>query len=425
MKHYDRCSPRSRGCFRPRGHDGHGKPVFPAHAGVFSSHIALAAAGAALGCIAWGDRPQALGYAPVLAVLWAMAPTRAGAFAAALTYYAGASRGIPAGAAIFFGDEASLLAGTALWLAASAALAAPWAVFWPKHGKGIAWRLSAALLAVSLPPIGIVGWANPLTAAGALLPGTKWAGLLVVWLQMIAFGIVAAQRINARHAALLALCIGAIAVTAEADGSHYQAPTAPVTGIDTRIPKSQFDSQDFLTAYWNHQALLAIAWQHAGEAAVLLPESVAGLWQNSAAALWERQKDSLPPVTFAGALEPAERGYSNTIVAITPAGSRIVYRQRLPVPVGMWRPWRPGFAVAHLRGRGTFDLDGTRYGALICYEQLMFWPVVQTFAEKPGVVLAPANSWWSKNTSIPGIQKSVMATWARLFDVPVATSHNF
>ena len=52
-------------------------------------------------------------------------------------------------------------------------------------------------------------------------------------------------------------------------------------------------------------------------------------------------------------------------------------------------------------------------------------PVVQTFAEKPGVVLAPANSWWSKNTSIPHIQKSVMAAWARLFDVPVATSHNF
>lgn len=388
------------------------------------SIIALAAAGAALGCIAWGDRPQALGYAPLLAVLWAMAPTRAGAFAAALTYYAGASRGIPAGAAIFFGDEASLLAGTALWLAASAALAAPWAVFWPRHGKGIAWRLSAALLAVSLPPIGIVGWANPLTAAGALLPGTKWAGLLVVWLQMIAFGIVAAH-INARRAALIVLCTGAIAVNAEANGTHHQAPAAPVTGIDTRIPKSQFDSQDFLTAYWNHQALLALARQHAGEAAVLLPESVAGLWQNSAAALWERQKDDLPPVTFAGALEPAESGYSNVLVAVTGAGSRVVYRQRLPVPVGMWRPWRPGFAVAHLRGRGSFDLDGTRYGVLICYEQLMFWPVVQTFAEKPGVVLAPANSWWSKNTSIPDIQKSVMATWARLFDVPVATSHNF
>ena len=84
-----------------------------------------------------------------------------------------------------------------------------------------------------------------------------------------------------------------------------------------------------------------------------------------------------------------------------------------------------GYVLLHLRGRGSFDLDGTRYGVLICYEQLMFWLVVQTFAEKPGVVLAPANSWWSKNTSIPDIQKSVMATWARLFDVPVATSHNF
>ena len=38
-------------------------------------------------------------------------------------------------------------------------------------------RAALAMVPSSIPPIGIVGWAHPITAAGELLPGGAWLGL--------------------------------------------------------------------------------------------------------------------------------------------------------------------------------------------------------------------------------------------------------
>jgi len=73
----------------------------------------------------------------------------------------------------------------------------------------------------------------------------------------------------------------------------------------------------------------------------------------------------------------------------------------------------------------VFGGGGTRYGVLVCYEQLLLWPVLQTYAERPALILAPANAWWSQETSIPEIQKTVLRAWARLFDVPTVTAFNY
>jgi hypothetical protein len=42
---------------------------------------------------------------------------------------------------------------------------------------------------------------------------------------------------------------------------------------------------------------------------------------------------------IAGAAVVARAGYDNVLVAISSDGGRILYHERMPVPVSMWQPW--------------------------------------------------------------------------------------
>ncbi|MHB8347900.1 MAG: hypothetical protein ACYDHM_12095, partial [Acidiferrobacterales bacterium] len=94
------------------------------------------------------------------------------AFAVAAIYFLTGSVGLPRGAAVFFGPHLLVL-GLLLWLASAFLLAAPYG--WMKSGRW--WAPPAALLAGALPPLGLIGWLSPLTAAGAWYPGLGFLGL--------------------------------------------------------------------------------------------------------------------------------------------------------------------------------------------------------------------------------------------------------
>lgn len=374
---------------------------------------------AAIGYFAWGEHMMALGLAVAIAYLWAQAPTRTQAGLIAFAYYLMVARGMPKGAAVFFGTDATLAIGVAFWLFTAALLAAPWALFWPKGRAGYWWRLLAVLIAITVPPLGLFGWGNPLTAAGALFPRASWFGLLATFVLMLAYCYVAASR----HTRYVLAAHAALALTLVYGGSQHD-PVTDAKGVDTTLSGVGLGRYDYMQAYRNNQALIETASKQTA-ATVLLPESVAGLWQSTTIELWS-DAEKLPQLLFLGAAEPHRGGeYSNVIVALTPMGQRIAYRQRVPVPVGMWHPWREDSAVAHWRGPGSFQLGGMRYGALLCYEQILLWPVLQTYAEKPALVLAPTNAWWSRDTSVPAVQKSIVRAWARLFGVPSVTAFNY
>src|SRR4051812_9397706 len=78
----------------------------------------------------------------------------------------------------FFGPHASVLAAVFLWALATSALASSWPLVWSPDRRQALWRSPAALLLPVLPPLGIIGFASPLTAAGLLFPRTAWCGLL-------------------------------------------------------------------------------------------------------------------------------------------------------------------------------------------------------------------------------------------------------
>src|SRR5262249_62229066 len=73
------------------------------------------------------------------------------------------------------------------------------------------WRAPLAMSATTLPPLGIIGLASPLTAAGYLFPGTAWIGLAAV--AFLPGVILATSRLPMRHRRVVWCSIAAACLT--------------------------------------------------------------------------------------------------------------------------------------------------------------------------------------------------------------------
>ena len=100
------------------------------------------------------------------------------------------------------------------------------------------------------------------------------------------------------------------------------------------------------------------------------------------------------------------------------------FKQRIPVPIGMWNPLRAASARLNISGTGLVELHGERAAILICYEQLLTWPVLASMAEHPTVLIAVANDHWVTGTPIPQFQLAAVRAWARLFRLPYLSAVN-
>jgi apolipoprotein N-acyltransferase len=73
----------------------------------------------------------------------------------------------------------------------------------------------------------------------------------------------------------------------------------------------------------------------------------------------------------------------------------------------------------------VIDFAGHRVAVLICYEQVIVWPILQSVWHHPDVLVAVANDWWARDTTIPGVQLNSARAWAKLFDLPLAVAFNY
>ena len=212
---------------------------------------------------------------------------------------------------------------------------------------------------------------------------------------------------------------------------HAEKPAA-WRGIDTEYGGTVLSGQQALAnyimrAYDTNTGLIERTAKLPARSIALYPESLAGPWTPTTADLWRPAADRLiakgsTVMLGAEVFHPSGK-YDNVIISVG-SDAGIKYRQRMPVPISMWRPYSNQGAVAHWFDSGVFELHGQRVAALICYEQLLVWPALVSLAHNPQVIVAPSNAWWSRDTSIPDIQRTALRAWARLFDVPLVTAFN-
>lgn len=372
---------------------------------------------ALVGVIGWSGEPLALPLAMLFPALWALAPSRCVAGLVAAAYFLAVSRGLPQGVANFYGSDIG--PGLFLWLVASLSFVWVHALLWtsrPGGGRAVRFGLAAVLMAV--PPFGVVGWAHPLTAAGVLFPGWGWLGLAAAAVGLIVM--------TTRAWPITAFALGGIWLWSAAT---WTAPPLPegFRGVDLDMGQSL--GRDGTLE--RQRELIASVMRAGGQGAgiVVLPESALGFWTPSVERLWREALASSDIVVIAGAAVIDPHGYDNVLVAISAQEAGILYRERMPVPVSMWQPWRrlvgrAGGARAHLFANPAVELGGQRIAPLICYEQLVVWPILQSMLHRPDAIVATGNGWWTAGTSIVAIQNASTVAWARLFARPLATAFN-
>ncbi|WP_299681363.1 carbon-nitrogen hydrolase family protein [uncultured Roseobacter sp.] len=374
--------------------------------------LAFGLVGCAIGAAAWNDHAALLPLVALFPLCFGLAPTRISAITLAMGYFLAASRGLPVGAATFFGSDIAV--GLILWLAASSVFVLVHGAFWSARPACRAFGFIAATILMAIPPFGILGWVSPVTAAGILFHGLGWVGLVAT------LGLFMALTYGKARPALLSLtCVlwaGGVLMGEEPrklDGWE---------GLESNVHYSA-GSRDFQRSFTFVTEAKRLASQADAPIAVF-PEGAMGWRTHTAEEAWKDLAKQTGKIIFAGVEYTNGKGYDNALARVTSTDVEIVYRQRMPVPVSMWRPWSEQSAKAHFDQAPMVMLGGQPTAVLICYEQLLVWPVLQSRYAGADHVLGIASLWWAEGTSIPGIQMTAMTAWARLFNMSLTVSFN-
>lgn len=370
-----------------------------------------------VGAIGWSGQAPLLPAATFFPLLWARSPTRIAAALVAAGYFLAASRGLPSGVAQFFAVD--LWVGLCFWVAAASSFVALHAALWTaRSGSEKARRYLLILALTGLPPLGITGWAHPLTAAGILFPGWGWWGLLA-----LAAGLIG---LASRIGPAIAIALSGLWLWSAASGTN-QILAEGWRGVDLEMGASlgrdrSLERQRHLIAFVQEAA-------GSGAAVVVLPESALGFWTPTLERLWREELRGSDVTVIAGAAVIEANGYDNVMVTVNEGGGRVLYRERMPVPVSMWRPWErwtgeTGGARSNLLANPVVEVAGRKIAPLICYEQLVLWPILQSMLHRPDAIVLIGNGWWTTGGNIVAIQRASAKAWSALFGVPLVISFN-
>jgi Carbon-nitrogen hydrolase len=382
---------------------------------------------------------------------WALRqPARRWGYISAASYYLGASWPIVSAARNFFGPHPAAFDAFALWMVAALLLALPWLLVWSEDRRVLLWRAPVGILLSVVPPVGLIGWASPITAAGLLFPGTSWVGVFA--LAMGTGWLASSPRF-----ALPAMTIAAIVLNVFAGPAPK---IAAWEGIDTHLGGIAHDKIDALAEFEAVEFLQRRA-LNSTASVLVFPEAVLPTWTTATDAFWDRTFDLLrargktvilgakivepsplsdfAPADLAASIATLTSGQTSLKLPappkrdLKPPFSNVlimrgehdaIFEQRIPVPIGMWRPLSRGGVPLRLTGDSVLVVGHERAAVLICYEQLLTWPILASMLHRPTAIVAVANDYWVRSTTIPKLQINAVRAWARLISVPYVSATN-
>jgi hypothetical protein len=127
-----------------------------------------------------------------------------------------------------------------------------------------------------------------------------------------------------------------------------------------------------------------------------------------------RTMETTPLHTVQG--KPSTEPTDNTMLVV--GSESATFYQRVPVPVGMWQPFDRKSVPLRLTAPGVLTIDHQRAAVLICYEQLLTFPILTSMLQHSTVIIGISNTFWVDGTTIPRYQANALRGWARLFRLP-------
>ena len=373
--------------------------------------IALFSIAALIGGLGWGGNPALHFLALLYPFVYIHSRRRLDTLSAAF-YYAASTWPIIPGAQSFFQTGHHLGKPIAIWIAITALGSLPWILFYQRRFLPLS--AIAALLALALPPMGLVTVAHPLVATGLWFPGTRWFGLALPLI------LIAAHRRLGAPLVFAVLILASLAVHA-----RFARPIADphIVAINTNVGNGSESG-----AQAAEHTLQRIALAHPN-ALLIFPESVIPDWSAAHDARWAStfaQLSAQRTGILIGTTIPIPNTQANRNVLLSRGFTEhLSYVQRVPIPLGMWQlgESRRGFPLS-LRFPATIRVWNRRAGVLMCYEQFAFWPAIQTMQRNPEMLIAPSNLYWARNTPIPAIQHLAAEDWADLWAIPLYEARN-
>lgn len=371
-----------------------------------------------IGLFAFAGIYHAMAIAVVFPFFWFNARCRSSAWILALAYYLGGLQGLLVGSAEFFGK--GLLIGGLLWFASALIHSFVWGIFWHREQR---WRLALLPLGVVVSvvtPYGFLSWVHPLSSAGVLFPRFGFIGLTLCVILICAIAAFS-TRVGRMIAGVCLLLSFAANIH---DNVTPRRGLKDWYGHDSNY-RNNAAAQDLLKQYEQQIELLAVANAASPSSSTLFPEISSGIWSNSTARLWQSSlREERGALLGAILLDSSSCQYHNIIVGVTKETATILYRQRMPSPVSMWRPWADNGCVAHWFENPVFTWRGKRIAGFICHEQFCVWPWIQSMFCRPDAILATGNVWWASHTTIPALQRSIVRSWAALGNFPLVSAFN-
>jgi len=400
-----------------------------------------------------------------------MPTSRRAAFESTLGYYVAALWPTVLGLDRYLGGNALLIA-TGIWISAAILLSLPWTMAWTSDRAHFVWRAPLALVMTVVPPLGIIGLASPICGAGYLFPGTRWIGLAMT--TCLPGIILSTAALSFRRRCVVVCFVIGFAGGVAGEGRLF--PPNPVeapigwTAVNTSFGDVSQPFQDFAASEFIQQKSADLTAR-----VLIFPEAVVPRWSDATKLFWQTSLDrarargqilalgaglpaaqaqtpqdygeelhELGALDFAAALDALkspDKPHANYGIAPAPgsikphaeptdnamvivgAESRTFY-QRVPVPIGMWRPFSRTSVPVRLAGPGVITIDRQRAAVLICYEQMITWPILVSMLQRPTVIVGISNTFWVAHTSIPRYQSSALRGWARLFRLPYFSAVN-
>ena len=395
--------------------------------------------------------------------------TREGALKSAFGYYAAALWPMISGLEAYWKSEIPIMP-IVLWVLTAILLSVPWAISWTSNRVHCLWRAPLALLATILPPLGIIGLASPVNGAGFIFPGADWVGLALIGL--LPGVILSTQALETRHRwSVLCFTIASCTTVGVTARILYPQDADRPTGwaaVDTHFGDTSQPFRDFAAAQFIQK--------EAGVSrsrVVIFPESVVPRWSEATKAFWGQSLDQcrrrgqmlaigaglpanngsrsdkvrrlneLKSYDFDAAigalksmnLHPGSHGWSQSgqiKAAIPPADNTMLvlgaesaaFYQRVPIPLAMWRPFSIDSVPLRLGAPGVLLIDHQRAAVLICYEQMLTYPILSSMLQHPTVIVGISNTFWISHTTIPRYQANALRSWARLFRLPYLSAVN-
>jgi len=372
--------------------------------------------GLIVGLCSWGWQPIGLATISLFVFLeYFYTKSRLYFFVFVLGYYLAATRGMLFGANVYFDG---IFYGLMAWTADALLVSVAYILFWSDKRRTISFVVT--MIIIIIPPIGFFEWVNPIFATGAIFPYAGFFGFV-----LLLCGVIALSRLERKKAFLT---LGGIAILATLlNGAREDNIYPEISPIDTNFGQLYKDQIDDVAAYRTQNRFLREV-KKADKDIVLLPETALGWWNENNMLIWQNLPDNKTVIAGASIFTDATIGQSdNVVLVVTNEGYDVAYKQRVPIPISMWKFWGNTGARAHYFDddrQDTVDIGGKRVAVFLCYEQLLPLLYVQSLRQKPDFLLGISNLWWNVESSGENIQRAKMNLISRLYDIPFVFAVN-